>query len=213
MIPAAVLLAFAAVVLSISACLCASVEDQILSMDEAAKTNADAILVLGARVWDNSEPSAVLADRLDVGIAAYQAGVSDRLLMSGDHGQADYDEVNTMKTYAIEAGIPSSDIFMDHAGFSTYESLYRARDVFQVKSIVIVTQRYHLYRALYIANRMGLTAYGVVSGLQTYSGMPRFVARELLARTKDFFYTLLMPLPTYLGASVPITGDGNLTNG
>ena len=213
MIPAAVLLAFATVVLSISACLCASVEDQILSMDEAAKTNADAILVLGARVLDNSEPSTVLADRLDVGIAAYQAGVSDRLLMSGDHGQADYDEVNAMKTYAIKAGIPSSDIFMDHAGFSTYESLYRARDVFQVKSIVIVTQRYHLYRALYIANRMGLTAYGVVSDLQTYSGMPRFVARELLARTKDFFYTLLMPLPTYLGASVPITGDGNLTNG
>ena len=213
MIPAAVLLAFATVVLSISACLCASVEDQILSMDEAAKTNADAILVLGARVWDNSEPSTVLADRLDVGIAAYQAGVSDRLLMSGDHGQADYDEVNAMKTYAIKAGIPSSDIFMDHAGFSTYESLYRARDVFQVKSIVIVTQRYHLYRALYIANRMGLTAYGVVSDLQTYSGMPRFVARELLARTKDFFYTLLMPLPTYLGTSVPITGDGNLTNG
>lgn len=212
-LPAAVLLAFAVAALSISTYICASVEDQIITIDEAAKIDADAILVLGARVWDNGEPSAILADRLDVSIAAYQAGVSSRLLMSGDHGQEDYDEVNAMKTYAIKEGVPSSDIFMDHAGFSTYESLYRARDIFEVKSVVIVTQRYHLYRALYIANRMGLTAYGIASDLQTYSGMPRFVARELLARTKDFFYTLFMPLPTYLGASVPITGDGNLTNG
>ena len=170
--------------------ICASVEDRILSPDEAAALDMDAYLVLGARVWDNGKPSGILEDRLITGIAAYEAGVSDRLLMSGDHGQEDYDEVNAMKTYAIDAGIPSEDIFMDHAGFSTYESLYRARDVFQVRSVVIVTQRYHLYRALYIAERMGLTAYGIAADIRSYPGMPRFEARELLARLKDFFYTL-----------------------
>lgn len=197
----------------VSAAMCASVRDRILTLDEAAILDADAILVLGARVWDNGEPSGILEDRLITGIAAYEAGASSRLLMSGDHGQEDYDEVNAMKTYAIEAGVPSEDIFMDHAGFSTYESLYRARDVFAVKTVVIVTQRYHLYRALYIAERMGLTAYGIAADIRSYPGMPRFEARELFARLKDFVYTLYMPLPTYLGAELPITGDGNTTNG
>jgi vancomycin permeability regulator SanA len=101
---------------------------------------------------------------------------------------------------------------MDHAGFSTYESLYRARDVFRVDSVLIITQEYHLYRALYVAERMGLTAYGIAADIRTYPGMPRFVAREILARSKDFFYTLFMPEPTYLGDAIPIWGDGNLTN-
>lgn len=199
--------------LGISIYLCASVKDQIITLDEATKLDADAILVLGARVWDNGSPSGVLEDRLDTGISAYQAGVSDRLLMSGDHGQDDYDEVNAMKDYALEQGIPSENIFMDHAGFSTYESVYRARDIFQVKTVLIVTQEYHLYRALYIARALGLNAYGVAADRSVYSGIVGFEAREILARVKDFFYTLIQPLPTYLGDVIPITGDGNATNG
>ncbi|MEA4869343.1 MAG: ElyC/SanA/YdcF family protein [Christensenella sp.] len=199
--------------LGISAFVCVSAQERILEPDEAAPFKADAILVLGARVWDSGKPSGILEDRIITGISAYEAGGSDRLLMSGDHGQNEYDEVNAMKTYAIEQGVPSQNIFMDHAGFSTYESLYRARDIFQVKTVIIVTQRYHLYRALYVAERMGLTAYGIPADRHTYSGMPYFEAREILARVKDFFYTLFMPLPTYLGAEIPISGDGNLTNG
>ena len=199
--------------LGISIYLCASVKDQIITLDEATKLDADAILVLGARVWDNGSPSGVLEDRLDTGISAYQAGVSDRLLMSGDHGQDDYDEVNAMKDYALEQGIPSENIFMDHAGFSTYESVYRARDIFQVKTVLIVTQEYHLYRALYIARALGLDAYGVAADRSVYSGIVGFEAREILARVKDFFYTLIQPLPTYLGDVIPITGDGTVTNG
>ncbi|MCE5188025.1 MAG: YdcF family protein [Eubacteriales bacterium] len=204
---------FASAPFLISAGMCASVEDRILSLEDASNLGADAILVLGARVQGNGKPSGILEDRLLTGIAAYQNGVSDRLLMSGDHGQEDYDEVSAMKTYAVEAGIPSDKIFLDHAGFSTYESLYRARDIFQVKRVLIVTQQYHLYRALYVAEKMGLDAYGVAADLRTYPGMPRFEAREILARCKDFFFTLFMPLPTYLGAEIPITGSGDLTNG
>lgn len=196
----------------ISAFVCASVQDRILTPDDAASLSADAILVLGARVWDNGNPSGILEDRLITGILAYEAGASNRLLMSGDHGQDEYDEVNVMKNYAMAQGIPSESIFMDHAGFSTYESLYRARDIFQVKTVLIVTQQYHLYRALYDAERMGLVAYGIPADLGTYAGMPYFEAREILARVKDFFYTLLMPQPTYLGSAIPISGDGDLTN-
>ena len=199
--------------LGISAYVCQSVESQILTPEEAAKLDTDAILVLGARVWDNGQPSGILKDRIITGVDLYQSGASERLLMSGDHGQDDYDEVNAMKDYAVELGIAPEVIFMDHAGFSTYESLYRARDIFQIKTLIIVTQEYHLYRALYVARALGLNAYGVPADLGDYAGMPRFEAREILARLKDFVYTIFQPLPTYLGDTIPITGDGSETNG
>jgi SanA protein len=210
---AALFLASFLLPLGISASMCVSMQDYILTPEEAANLDADAILVLGARVWDSGAPSGILEDRLITGIAAYESGASDRLLMSGDHGQDDYDEVNTMKAYALEENIPDEHIFMDHAGFSTYESVYRARDIFQVKTVLIVTQEYHLYRALYVARALGLDAYGLAADRRSYPGMPRFEAREVLARVKDFIYTFIQPLPTYLGDVIPITGDGNATNG
>lgn len=191
----------------------ASTQDRIITLDEAAGMNADTILVLGARVWDNGQPSGILKDRINTGVDLYEAGASDRLLMSGDHGQDEYDEVNAMKDYAIEKGVAPAVIFMDHAGFSTYESLYRARDVFQVKTVVIVSQQYHLYRALYIARALGLDAYGVSCDTREYNAYLLFDVRETLARCKDVLYSLFQPLPTYLGDIIPITGDGSLTNG
>lgn len=205
-------LLLASIPFAISAYICNDVSDRIVTLDDTANLNADAILVLGARVHDNGQPSGILEDRLITGIAAYGLGASGRLLMSGDHGTVEYDEVNTMKNYALEQGVPGEAVFMDHAGFSTYESLYRARDIFQVKRVLIVTQEYHLNRALYVAGQLGLDAYGVPSDLRSYAGLPRFEAREILARCKDFFYTIFQPLPTYLGAQIPISGDGNLTN-
>lgn len=191
----------------------ASTESRIITPEEAANLGADAILVLGARVWDNGQPSGILKDRINTGVALYESGASDRLLMSGDHGQEDYDEVNAMKDYAIESGIAPEVIFMDHAGFSTYESVYRARDIFQIKTVVIVSQTYHLYRALYIARALGLDAYGVSADRRDYNSYWLFDAREILARCKDFVYSIFQPLPTYLGEVIPITGDGSATNG
>lgn len=190
-----------------------STESRIISLDEAAALNADAILVLGARVWDNGQPSGILKDRINTGIDLYDAGVSDRLLMSGDHGQDNYDEVNAMKDYAEESGVPAAVIFMDHAGFSTYESVYRARDIFQIKTVVIVTQKYHLYRALYIARALGLDAYGVSCDTREYNAYLLFDVRETLARCKDVLYSIFQPLPTYLGDVIPITGDASATDG
>ena len=129
------------------------------------------------------------------------------LLMSGDHGRKEYDEVNTMKQYAIDAGVPSGDIFMDHAGFSTYESIYRAKEIFGAERIIIVTQEYHLYRSLYIAEKLGIEAYGVSATLHGYGTQEQQNIRETLARFKDFFYALVKPEPTFLGEFIPISGD------
>ena len=189
-----------------------SVKDKIISENEAIGLDADCILILGAGVWNNERPSPMLEDRLLQGIALYKNGASDRLLMSGDHGRKDYDEVNVMKRFAIDRNIPSEHIFMDHAGFNTYESLYRAKEIFQAEEIMIVTQEYHLYRALYIAEKLGIEAYGVASDPRKYAGQAARDMREVLARIKDFFSVIIKPEPTYLGETIPVSGNGNVTN-
>lgn len=195
-------------VLSINFYVTSSTKKQI---NTKLNEKVDCILVLGAGIWGD-KPSPMLQDRLDTAIKLYKDGVSNKIIMSGDHGTKEYDEVNIMKQYAIDAGIPSNDIFMDHAGFSTYESIYRARDIFKVKNMVIVTQEYHLYRALFIANKLEIKSYGVNSDPREYAGQLYREAREILARNKDFMYTIFKPKPTYLGETIPVSGDGDITN-
>jgi len=189
-----------------------STQAQILTKDDYTKLeNADCIIVLGAGIWGD-KPSPMLEDRLLEAIKLYNNKVSPKIIMSGDHGRKEYDEVNIMKNFAIEKGVPSEDIFMDHAGFSTYESLYRAKEVFEAKKVVIVTQKYHLYRALYIANQLGIEAYGVNSDPRRYVGEIYRELREILARNKDFFSCIFKPKPKYLGEAIPVSGSGDLTN-
>ena len=190
-----------------------STADQILTFEQAAALeDVDCILVLGCLVKADGTPSDMLYDRISVGVTLYQNGTSQKLLMSGDHGQKEYDEVNTMKNCAIVAGVPSEDIFMDHAGFSTYESVFRAKEIFGADKIVIVTQEYHLYRALYVANALGIEAYGVSADLRGYSGQTKRDVREILARIKDMGYSLFKPAPTYLGDPISLDGSGDVTN-
>lgn len=200
--------------LSVNAYMVNSTEDRILSAEESALLeNVDCILVLGAGV-QGTTLSHMLEDRVKTGISLYELGSAPKILMSGDHGQDDYDEVNAMKDYAKEQGVPSEDIFMDHAGFSTYESLYRARDIFGCKKIIIISQEYHLHRAIYIAGYLGLEAYGVDSQLRPYATDTNIynTVREFLARNKDFIYVRFDPKPTYLGEAIPISGNGDITN-
>lgn len=185
---------------------------QRLQTETDSFEKADCILVLGCKVQPDGRLSHMLEDRLKRGVALYKAGVAPKLLMSGDHGQAEYNEVQAMKQYAIDQGVPSEDIFMDHAGFSTYESMYRARDIFQVKKVIIVTQEYHLYRALHVAKALGMESWGVASDYRVYSGQFARDVREVLARVKDFGTSVLKPKPTYLGDPIPITGNGDATN-
>ncbi len=173
--------------------------------------NIDCIVVLGAGIWGD-EPSPMLKDRLDVAIDLYKKGIAPKIIMSGDHSRENYDEVNIMKSYAINAGVPSEDIFMDHAGFSTYETIYRTKEIFKAKKIIIVTQKYHLYRSLYISNKLDVEAYGVGADPRKYSNQLFREIREILARDKDFIKCIFKPSPTYLGDSIPVSGDGNITN-
>ena len=179
--------------------------------DYSLLKDVDCILILGAGIWGD-KPSPMLQDRLDEGVKLYKEGIASKIIMSGDHGREEYDEVNIMKEYAIEQRVPSEDIFMDHAGFSTYESIYRAKEIFDADNIVIVTQEYHLYRALYIAEKLDINAYGVNSNPRKYSGQTFRELREILARNKDFINCIIKPEPTYLGESIPVSGDGNITN-
>ena len=131
--------------------------------------------------------------------------------MSGDHGQKDYDEVSVMRQYALDRGVPSEDIFMDHAGFSTYETMYRAWDIFGVKKAIVVTQKYHLYRALYDAKAFGIHADGVIATGHVFAAQTMWNMREALARVKDFVWCVFKPEPTFRGEKIDIAGNGEET--
>ena len=187
--------------------------EYIVSESEACKMkDIDCIIVLGCQVRSDNSPSDMLKDRLDHALALYGGGASSKMLMSGDHGRTEYDEVNAMKQYAVDRDVPSSNVFMDHAGFSTYETVYRAKEIFDCDKVLIVTQEYHLYRALYIADRLGLEAYGLAADGYDYPGQTFREFREILARNKDFLTGIVKPKPTYLGEVISIDGNGDVTN-
>lgn len=187
---------------------------RMITADEAAALEGvDCIIVLGCLVMDNGEPSDRLADRILKGVEVYKKGGAPKIIMSGDHGSDDYDEVGAMKRTAIGEGVPSSDIFMDHEGFSTYESIYRAKEMFGADKIIIVTQEYHLSRALYIAEKLGVEAYGVSSEFNVrVAERVRCEVREVLARCKDLVMTGVKDAPQYNGEKFSLVGDGDVTN-
>ena len=153
--------------------------------------NYDCILVLGAGLRSDGSPSDMLADRLDVAIELYRKGVSEVIILSGDRSGEDYDEVSSMVRYCLAAGIPAEAIVEDGRGYSTYESVYNTKSDGSYKKILVVTQRYHLYRAMYIADKMGLDADGADAALRSYRGQLFREIREVAARTKDFFMVML----------------------
>ena len=173
---------------------------------------ADCILILGAGVKDD-KPKPMLRDRLLTGIELYKSGAAEKIIMSGDHGRADYDEVNVMRAFALEQGVRAEDIFLDHAGFSTYDSVYRAKNIFGAENIIIVSQKYHLYRALYISEKLDVNAAGVSANLNTYGGQLKRDIREIIARDKDFFKCIVKPEAEIMGDKIPLDGDGSITLG
>ena len=208
-----VVLTLALAVFGVDAYVKSTASKNIITPEQAEKLqNVDCIIVLGCQVHPDGNPSIMLNDRIQRGVELYKLGVSQKIIMSGDHGQAEYDEVNAMKQTAIDLGVDSSDVFMDHAGFSTYETVYRAKEIFGAKRVVIVTQQYHLYRAVYIAKQLGLEAYGVNSDFHEFRGQIFNDVREILARNKDLVKCIFKPEPTYLGETIAINGDGDVTN-
>ncbi len=188
-----------------------TVKNRIISMDDLKNLkDVDAILVLGCKVNPDG-PSLMLDKRLEKGVEVYNT-IGTKLLLSGDHGQEEYDEVNTMKEYIVNQDINLDDVFLDHAGFSTYDSIYRAKNIFGIKKMIIVSQKYHLFRALYIAQELGIEAYGIEANNIPYKSINiKNEIREVLARDKDFFKTIIKPKSKYLGEKIDIKESGRLT--
>ena len=185
---------------------------QILKNEDIKLENIDCLLVLGAGIINNERPTLMLKDRLDKSIELYKKGFAKKIIMSGDHSKKNHDEVGIMKKYAIERGIPSEDIFMDHAGFCTYDSIYRAKEIFGANRIIIVTQKYHLYRSIYIANKLGVKSFGIKSDARVYTKMPYHFVRECLARCKNYFKCIFKAKPKYLGEKISLNQSGDITN-
>lgn len=197
-------------VVGVNLFVCLSVTNDLYTKETVPDNSYDAIIVLGCGVR-NGEPTRMLKDRLDTAIYLYNEGKCNTILMSGDHGTDGYDEVNTMFEYALEKGVPKEDIFLDHAGFSTYETMYRASEVFGIKKAIIITQEYHLYRSTYNAKRMGIEVVGVKVESDEFIEQPYYSVREYMARVKDFVFDIFKPEPTYLGETVDIHGDSSVT--
>ena len=190
-------------------------EKRIVTKDDIPE-KVDAIIVLGAGVREDGTPSDILTDRLSTSLDILNMGVEGKLLLSGDHGKEGYNEVGTMKDYILKnSDIKEKDIFLDHAGFSTYDSIYRAKDIFKVESAIIITNEYHLPRALYLSEKLGIDAYGYTSDKREYYYMDAYKKREKIAQLKDFlFVNVLKPEPKFLGDSIPVnTSDGRDTEG
>jgi SanA protein len=185
-----------------------------VTTDTAKVPHAQAALVLGAQVYRDGRPSIMLRDRVNAAAELYRAGRVDKLLLSGDHSRVDYDEVGTMRRLLLDQGIPAEDIFTDHAGFDTWDSAQRAKRVFDVSSAVVVTQRFHMARALYDARRAGLKVTGYAADRRDYGRvMRRLEVREAAARVKTLADAVTGADPHFLGTEIPITGDGRVSWG
>lgn len=169
---------------------------------------AQAAMILGASVV-RGKPSPILEERAQRAVELYTEGRVSKILVTGDNGALTHDEVTPVRKYLIDAGIPAADIFLDHAGFDTYSSMYRARDVFGADSLVIVTQDFHLPRAVYIARKLGLDASGLAA--QGGENTPENYAREIPASFKAVIDLAYGRKPKYLGEAIPLSGNGEDT--
>ena len=168
--------------------------------------DAQVALIPGASVSPEGVLSPIFIDRVDMAIKLYEAKKVSKILVSGDNSTESNNEVNPVRLYLISKGIPDQDNFLDHAGFDTYSTMYRARDIFEVSSALIVTQAFHLPRAVFIAHRLGLEASGVNADLGHI--LFRNYRREVLANEKVVLDFLFNRKPKFLGEKIPITGDG-----
>ena len=173
-----------------------STKNRIVSGNSELVTDIDYIVILGAGIR-RGKPSPMLEDRLKTGISLYNNDISNKILITGDHMNDDYDEVTVMKNYLLEHGIPEEDIITDNYGISTYDSIYRVKNVYKSNKVVIVSQRYHLYRALFLSDNLDLESYGVEADLRYYYGQWYREIREILARNKDFIKGIIKPKAVY----------------
>ena len=207
LIAVSLIIAVSAAIVSINLYVRGSTEDSIFGRAEDLLPAYTAI-VPGAMVYSDGRLSNILYDRVTRALDLYRSGKVSRFLISGDHGTRQYDEVNTIRKFLLARGVRAGDIFTDHAGFSTYNTMVRARKVFLVRDAVIVTQDYHLPRSLYIAREAGIRASGFTADRRSYVFIRYYRFREYFATVKSFIDVMVDQEPRFLGDPIPITGDG-----
>lgn len=178
--------------------------DHLIYDDIESLPHTQIALIPGASVSKEGVLSPVLKDRADAAIAVYRAGKVDKIVVSGDNSTTTYNEVNPIKNYLLYFGIPEEDVFLDYAGFDTYSSMYRARDIFLVGSTTVISQSFHLPRAVYIGQHLGIATYGFNADDGHY--LYKNYVREWLANIKAVINLALHTKPKYLGKKVPVTG-------
>lgn len=183
----------------------ASERSMMDNMDELQSSQV--AIIFGAKVTGDML-SPMYADRVVSALNLYHEKKIEKILISGDHGRSDYNEIDVVKEYLLSNNVPAEDIFTDYAGFDTYDTIYRAKEIFKVDSAILVTQRFHLYRAIYIAQNLGMEVSGYEADLHLYKGSEIFETREIFARVKAYVDVVLKVKPKYLGSEIPITGDG-----
>ena len=169
-------------------------------------------LVFGAGYWPSGALSDVLRDRLDAAIELYEAGLVEKLLFSGDNRVEDYNEPARMQQYALAQGVPEEDIVLDFAGRRTYDTCYRARDIFMVDDLILVTQRYHLPRALATCRGLGLSAIGYAADRTPYVHIRWYQLREVPALWRSWLDVYLLHTEPVLGEPLPIFPVNDSTN-
>ena len=180
---------FGASLVAVSAAVKHKTAPRILTLEALAEQNEhfDLILVLGCAVRPDGTLSHMLEDRVKTSVSLYAADLGDYILMSGDRSEG-YDEVGAMQREAERLGVPADKILIDPKGYSTYESIVNLLEQHKGKRVLIVTQKYHLHRALYIAEKLGIEAFGVSADLRTYGKQLKYDLREILARVKDVLW-------------------------
>ncbi|MBP9761354.1 MAG: YdcF family protein, partial [Candidatus Magasanikbacteria bacterium] len=161
---------------------------------------APVALVFGAGLRPNGTPSDALRDRVLSAVDLYQAQKVQKLLMTGDNSLINYDEVSAMKKLAVDMEVPEDDVVLDYAGFDTYDSCYRARDIFGLSQIIAVSQEFHLPRVVFTCQSLGIDTVGYVADKQPYISARFWRVRESLARVKAWAEVkILKPEPKFLG--------------
>ena len=173
-------------------------------MEVQTETPPRIAIVLGAKVWENGEPSDALYDRVITAVELYRAGRVKKILMSGDNPTENYDEPTAMKATAVKLGIPENDIILDFAGRRTYDTCYRAKEIFAVQKAIVVTQEFHQARTLYLCNNLGVDSIGITANRRKYQGESYWAWREFFSTASAWFEINFLPFAPISGAKEPI---------
>lgn len=184
--------------------------EKVIFTDIKSSPQTKLAIIFGAGI-KNNKPSRYLKDRLDAGISLYKNNKVDKILLSGDNGRDEHDELTVMKLYCFENGVDTTKIYIDYAGFDSYSTMYRAKHIFKVDTAILVSQEYHLARCVYLGDKLGIKSFGYSANVGSYPGYKYYAFREKISVAKAVLDIFRKRKPKYLGETVDVNGKSNYT--